>query len=70
MQEEFLKPLKISEYRLSKDTGIPQTMISEIVKGRRKITANMALRLSAYFGNSPKFWLGLQNDYDLEKEKN
>jgi addiction module HigA family antidote len=67
--EEFLKPLNISAYRLSKDLGIPQTRTSEIIKGNRSITADTALRLSCYFGNSAKFWLGLQNDYDLEEEK-
>jgi addiction module HigA family antidote len=67
--EEFLKPLNISAYRLSKDIGIPQTRTSEIIKGRRSITADTALRLSYYFGNSAKFWLGLQNDFDLEEEK-
>ena len=67
--EEFLKPLNISAYRLSKDLGIPQTRTSEIIKGHRSITADTALRLSYYFGNSAKFWLGLQNDYDLEEEK-
>jgi len=68
LQEEFLIPLDISAYRLSKDIGIPQTRISEIIKGRRRITADTALRLSYYFGMSAKFWLGLQDDYDLEKE--
>ena len=67
--EEFLKPMKISAYRLSKDIGIPQTRISQIIKGNRRITADTALRLSSYFGNSAKFWLGLQNDYDIESEK-
>ncbi|TRZ51475.1 addiction module antidote protein, HigA family [bacterium] len=67
--EEFLRPLKISAYKLSKDIGIPQTRTSEILRGRRRITADTALRLSAYFGNSSKFWLGLQNDFDLEEEK-
>ena len=66
---EFLEPLKISAYRLSKDLKIPQTRISEIIKGNRRITADTALRLSKYFGNSAKFWLGLQNDYDIEAEK-
>lgn len=66
--EEFMKPLGITAYRLSKDLDIPQTRISEILKGRRRISADTALRLSLYFGNSAKFWLGLQNDYDLEKE--
>ena len=65
--EEFLIPMEISQYRLSKDLKIPQTRISQIVKGNRRITADTALRLSKYFGNSAKFWLGLQNDYDLEE---
>jgi addiction module HigA family antidote len=66
---EFLEPLKISAYRLSKDLKIPQTRISEIIKGRRRITADTALRLSKYFGNSAKFWLGLQDDFDIEEGK-
>jgi len=69
LMEEFLLPLEISAYRLSKDLDIPQTRISQIVKGQRRITADTALRLSSYFGNSAKFWLGLQNDYDIEEEK-
>lgn len=69
LSEEFLLPLKISAYRLAKDTGIPQTRVSEIIKGNRRITADTALRLSKYFGNSAKFWLGLQDDFDLEEEK-
>ena len=69
LQEEFLIPLEISAYRLSKDIGIPQTRVSEIVKGNRRITADTALRLSLYFNNSPKFWLGLQDDFDLEEER-
>lgn len=67
--EEFLIPLGITAYRLSKDTEIPQTRISQIIKGKRRVTADTALRLSSYFGNSPKFWLGLQDDYDIEEEK-
>lgn len=67
--EEFLRPMEISAYRLSKDTEIPQTRISQIIKGKRRITADTALRLSSYFGNSAKFWLGLQDDYDIEEEK-
>jgi addiction module HigA family antidote len=70
LMEEFLKPLKITAYRLSKDTEIPQTRISQILKGNRRITADTAMRLSSYFGNTPKFWLGLQDDYDIEEEKN
>ena len=65
---EFLIPLEISAYRLSKEIGIPQTRTSEIIKGRRSISADTALRLSTYFGNSPKFWLGLQDDFDIEEE--
>ena len=68
LQEEFLIPMAISAYKLSKDVGIPQTRVSEIVKGNRRITADTALRLSKYFGNSAKFWLGLQDDYDIEEE--
>ncbi|OQX93720.1 MAG: addiction module antidote protein, HigA family, partial [Rickettsiaceae bacterium 4572_127] len=63
--EEFLKPMGVSAYKLSKDIDIPQTRISQIVKGKRRITADTALRLSSYFGNSAKFWLGLQDDYDI-----
>jgi addiction module HigA family antidote len=66
--EEFLKPLNISAYRLSKDISIPQTRVSAIIKGKRRITADTALRLSQYFGNSAKFWLGLQDDFDIEEE--
>jgi addiction module HigA family antidote len=69
LDEEFLKPLAITAYRLSKETRIPQTRVSEIIKGRRRITADTALRLSKFFGNSAEFWLGLQNDYDLEEER-
>ena len=69
LQEEFLTPFGISAYRLAKDISIPQTRISEILKFNRRITADTALRLSMYFGNSPKFWLGLQDDYDLEEER-
>lgn len=68
--EEFLVPLGISAYKLAKDINIPQTRVSEILKGNRRITADTALRLSKYFGNSAKFWLGLQDDFDLEEESN
>ncbi|RUA35826.1 MAG: addiction module antidote protein, HigA family [Bacteroidetes bacterium] len=70
LNEEFLIPMEISAYRLAKDTFIPQTRISEIIKGRRKITADTALRLAKYFGTSAKFWLGLQDDFDIEEERN
>ena len=66
---EFLEPLEISAYRLSKDLNVPQTRISQIIKGNRRITADTALRLSKYFGNSAKFWLGIQDDFDIEEEK-
>lgn len=68
LNNEFLEPLEITAYRLSKDLLIPQTRISEIIKGNRRITADTALRLSKYFGNSAKFWLGLQDDFDIEEE--
>ncbi|SKB55762.1 HigA family addiction module antitoxin [Dyadobacter psychrophilus] len=69
LSEEFLIPLGISAYKLAKDTAIPQTRVSEIIKGRRRITADTALRFSKYFGTTPKFWLGLQDDFDLEEEQ-
>ncbi|AEE50203.1 HigA family addiction module antitoxin [Haliscomenobacter hydrossis] len=68
--EEFLLPMHISQYKLAKDLMIPQTRVSEIVKRKRRITADTALRLSKYFGTSAKFWLGLQDDYDLEESGN
>ena len=70
LSEEFLKPMGISAYRLAKDTFLPQTRISAIIKGKRRITADTALRLSKFFGTTAKFWLGLQADYDLEEEGN
>ncbi|KQC10606.1 MAG: pirin [Smithella sp. SDB] len=70
LDKEFLMPLNITAYRLSREIKIPQTRVSEIIKGKRRITADTALRLAKYFGNSPQFWLGLQNDYDLEEETN
>jgi addiction module HigA family antidote len=68
LMEEFLLPMSISAYRLAKEINIPQTRISEILKGRRRVTADTALRLSLFFGNSVKFWMSLQNDYDIEEE--
>ena len=68
LSEEFLIPMAITAYKLSKDLEIPQTRISQIIKGKRRITANTALRLSSYFGNSAKFWLGVQDDFDIEEE--
>jgi addiction module HigA family antidote len=67
--EEFLEPMSISQYRLAKDISVPPRRINEIVKGKRAITANTALRLSRYFGMSERFWLNLQTRYDLEIEK-
>jgi antitoxin HigA-1 len=69
LSQEFLIPLNISAYKLAKDIDIPQTSVSHIVKGHRRITADTALRLSKYFGNSAKCWLGLQDDFDLEEEQ-
>jgi len=69
LQEEFLIPLGISQYRLAKELNIPQTRISSIINNSRRITADTALRLSLFFGNSAKFWLGLQNDFDIENAK-
>lgn len=66
LKEEFLRPLNISTYRLSKDLNIPQTRVSQILNGNRRITADTALRVSKYFGNSARFWLGLQDDFDIE----
>ncbi|MCX6194418.1 HigA family addiction module antitoxin [Aquirufa sp.] len=68
LMEEFLLPMGISAYRLAKEINIPQTRISEILKGRRRVTADTALRLSLFFGNSVKFWMSLQDDYDIEEE--
>jgi len=69
LKEEFLLPLQLSVYRLSKDIGIPQSRLSAIIHGKRRITADTAIRFSRYFGNSAKFWLGLQDDYDIEEEQ-
>jgi len=66
--EEFLKPLEVSAYKLSKEVGIPQNRTSQIINGKRRITADTALRFSKFFNNSAKFWLGLQNDFDIEEE--
>jgi len=68
LQEDFLKPLGMSQYRLAKDLGVPPRRINEIVKGGRAITADTALRLGRYFGMAPQFWLNLQSHYDLEKQ--
>lgn len=65
--EEFLRPMEISQYRLAKDISVPQRRISEIVQGRRAITADTALRFGRYFGMEAQFWLNLQSRYDLQK---
>jgi addiction module HigA family antidote len=64
--EEFLKPMGLSQNRLSLEIGVHPRRINEIVLGKRRITADTALRLSRYFGTTPQFWMGLQNDYDLD----
>jgi addiction module HigA family antidote len=69
LEEEFLNPLRISAYKLAKDINISATRVSEIIKGKRRITIDTALRLSKYFGNSVEFWIGIQNDYEIRKEK-
>lgn len=69
LSEDFLKPMGLSAYRLSKGANIDQTRISEIIRGKRSITADTALRLARFFGNSPEFWLNLQAHYDLEQKK-
>lgn len=65
--EEFLHPMEISQYRLAKNISVPQRRISEIVQGKRSITADTALRFGKYFGMEAQFWLNLQSRYDLQK---
>ena len=69
LKEEFLQPMHITAYRLAKETGMPATRVSQILKGRRRITADTALRFAKYFGNSADFWLGIQGEYDLREEE-
>ena len=69
LMEEFLKPLRVSQYRLAKDTSVDPRRINEIVMGKRSITADTALRLSRYFGSTEGFWLNLQARYDLETRR-
>ena len=66
LDQEFLAPLEISQYRLAKNIHVPARRINEIVLGKRAVSADTALRLSKYFGTSPKFWLNLQTQYDLD----
>jgi addiction module HigA family antidote len=65
--EEFLKPMGVTQYRLAKEIGVPQRRISEVVSGKRAITADTGLRLSRFFGTSDGFWVGLQTDYDVAR---
>jgi addiction module HigA family antidote len=67
--EEFLIPMNLSQNRIATDIGVPPRRINEIVHGKRRITADTALRLAHYFKMSPQFWLGLQMDYDLDVEE-
>jgi antitoxin HigA-1 len=69
LAEEFLAPLNLSQYRLAKDIGVPQTRVTAIIRGGRAISADTALRLARYFGTSDRFWLNLQTRYDLEIER-
>lgn len=69
LRKRFMAPRGISIYRLAKDSGIPATRVSGILRGRRKINAESALRLARYFGNDPDYWLGIQNSFDLAEER-
>jgi len=69
LEEEFLLPMGISAYKLAKDIKISATRVSEIIKGKRRITVDTALRLSKYFGNSVEFWMGIQMDYEIRKAR-
>ena len=69
LSEEFLKPMGITPYRLSKETGIHQTRIGEIIKGKRSISVVTALRFARFFGNSPEFWINLQNHFEIEEKR-
>ena len=68
LQKEFLEPMELSQNQLARDVGVPPRRINEIVLGKRRITADTALRLAKYFNMSPDFWLGIQMDYDLDVE--
>lgn len=67
LREEFLTPMGVSAYRLAKDTGLPHSRASDLLAGRRGVSADTALRLARYFGTTPDFWLNLQSAYDLEE---
>lgn len=66
LREDFLKPLRLSQYALAKAIGVPQIRISEVVNGKRAVTPDTALRLARYFGTTAEFWVGMQATYDLE----
>ena len=69
LQEDFLVPMNISAHRLAKETFIDQSRINEIIKCRRSVSIDTALRLAKYFGTSPEFWINIQTQYDMENEK-
>jgi addiction module HigA family antidote len=69
LREEFLEPLGITPYRLCHDTGLPQSRLSELINGKRGLSADTALRLARYLGTTPDFWLNLQMAYDLEEAR-
>jgi addiction module HigA family antidote len=69
LMEEFLVPMGLSQNRLARELGVPPRRVNEIVLGKRRLTADTALRLARFFGMSPEFWLGLQMDYDLDVER-
>ena len=70
LREEFLSPMNVSAYRLAKEIHVPETRISEIIHGKRAVTADTAIRFARFFGTTAEFWLTLQNLYDLEEEEN
>ncbi|MBR5964510.1 MAG: HigA family addiction module antidote protein [Treponema sp.] len=70
LKEEFLLPMNVSAYRLAKEINVPETRISQIVHGKRAVTADTAIRFAKFFGTTAEFWLNLQNLYDLEEEEN
>ncbi len=69
LQEEFLEPMNVTAYRLAKEVHIPQSRISDIISGKRGITADTAMGFAMYFGTTPQFWLNIQNQYDLDMLK-
>lgn len=69
LKEEFLEPLNVSAVRLAQATGIAPAQVADIIQERSRVTADIALRLAKYFGTTPRFWMGLQDDYDLEERQ-